>query len=299
MDNTGEYDTMEWERFMTQEELQELNASMNALERFLAELPEKALDLGVRVLLAVFIFFIGFKVIKFIRKILKKSLTKANVELGVIQFLDSLLKIILNIVLVLIVASNFGFDATSVVALMGSAGVTIGLALQGSLSNLAGGILILLLKPFRVGDYIIEDSNGNEGTVKEIGIFFTKLQTSDNKIVILPNGTLANNSMTNFSEAHLRRVDVTVGISYDADIKKAKDILQRIIDEDMDVKQDEMKKVFVDSLGASEVVLGLRVYCENPKYWDLKWRLLETIKLEFDKEGIEIPYQQISVHMKQ
>lgn len=284
---------------MTQEELQELNASMNALERFLAELPEKALDLGVRVLLAVFIFFIGFKVIKFIRKILKKSLTKANVELGVIQFLDSLLKIILNIVLVLIVASNFGFDATSVVALMGSAGVTIGLALQGSLSNLAGGILILLLKPFRVGDYIIEDSNGNEGTVKEIGIFFTKLQTSDNKIVILPNGTLANNSMTNFSEAHLRRVDVTVGISYDADIKKAKDILQRIIDEDMDVKQDEMKKVFVDSLGASEVVLGLRVYCENPKYWDLKWRLLETIKLEFDKEGIEIPYQQISVHMKQ
>lgn len=284
---------------MTQEELQELNASMNALERFLAELPEKALDLGVRVLLAVFIFFIGFKVIKFIRKILKKSLTKANVELGVIQFLDSLLKIILNIVLVLIVASNFGFDATSVVALMGSAGVTIGLALQGSLSNLAGGILILLLKPFRVGDYIIEDSNGNEGTVKEIGIFFTKLQTSDNKIVILPNGTLANNSMTNFSEAHLRRVDVTVGISYDADIKKAKDILQRIIDEDTDVKQDEMKKVFVDSLGASEVVLGLRVYCENPKYWDLKWRLLETIKLEFDKEGIEIPYQQISVHMKQ
>ena len=199
----------------------------------------------------------------------------------------------------LIVASNFGFDATSVVALMGSAGVTIGLALQGSLSNLAGGILILILKPFRVGDYIVEDSNGNEGTVKEIGIFFTKLQTGDHKIVILPNGTLANNSITNYSEAHLRRVDVTVGISYDADIKKAKDILWRIINEDTDVKQDDTKKVFVDSLGASEVVLGLRVYCENAKYWELKWRLLETIKLAFDKEGIEIPYQQISVHMKQ
>ena len=282
---------------MTQEELRELNESMNALEKFISELPEKALSLGVRVLLAALIFFIGFRLIKLIRKIMKKSLTKASVELGVIQFLDSLLKIALNVILILIVASNFGFDATSVVALMGSAGVAVGLALQGSLSNIAGGILILLLKPFRVGDYIIEDSNGNEGTVKEIGIFFTKLQTGDNKIVILPNGTLANNSMTNFSEAHLRRVDITVGISYDADIKKAKDILWRIIDEDADVKQDNTKKVFVDSLGASEVVLGLRVYCENAKYWELKWRLLETIKLVFDEEDIEIPYQQLAVHM--
>lgn len=282
---------------MTQEELIELNKSMNALEKFIADLPEKALNLGIRVLIAAVILFVGFKLIKFIRKILKKSLTKASIELGVIQFLDSLLKVILNFILVLIVAGNFGFDATSIVALMGSAGVAVGLALQGSLSNIAGGILILLLKPFRVGDYIIEDSNGNEGTVKEIGIFFTKLQTGDNKIVILPNGALANNSMTNFSEAHLRRVDVTVGISYDADIKKAKDILWRIIDEDADVKQDDTKRVYVDSLGASEVVLGLRVYCENAKYWELKWRLLETIKLAFDEEGIEIPYQKLDVHI--
>ncbi|MBQ2882619.1 MAG: mechanosensitive ion channel [Alphaproteobacteria bacterium] len=282
---------------MTQEELIELNKSMNALEKFIADLPEKALNLGIRVLIAAVILFIGFKLIKFIRKILKKSLSKASIELGVIQFLDSLLKVILNFILVLIVAGNFGFDATSIVALMGSAGVAVGLALQGSLSNIAGGILILLLKPFRVGDYIIEDSNGNEGTVKEIGIFFTKLQTGDNKIVILPNGSLANNSMTNFSEAHLRRVDVTVGISYDADIKKAKDILWRIIDEDADVKQDDTKRVYVDSLGASEVVLGLRVYCENAKYWELKWRLLETIKLAFDEEGIEIPYQKLDVHI--
>lgn len=284
---------------MSQEELQELNKSMNALEKFFSELPEKALSLGIRVLFAAVIFFVGMKVIKLLRKIVKKSLNRAKVELGVIQFLDSLLKISLNVVLVLIIAGNFGFDATSVAALMGTAGVTIGLALQGSLSNLAGGILILLLKPFRVGDYIVEDSKGNEGTVKEIGIFFTKLQTGDNKIVVLPNGTLANTSMTNFSEAALRRVDVTVGISYDADIKKAKDILQRIIDEDKDVKQNEMKKVFVASLDASEVLLGIRVYCENAKYWELKWRLLETIKLTFDEEGVEIPYQQIAVHMKQ
>lgn len=279
---------------MTQEEL---NRSMNALEKFIAELPEKGLNLGIRVLFAALILIVGFKIIKMIRKILKKSLTRASVEIGVIQFLDSLLNIAFDIVLALIVASNLGFDATSIVALLGSAGVTIGLALQGSLSNLAGGILILLLKPFRVGDYIIEDSNGNQGTVKEIGIFYTKLQTGDNKVVILPNGTLANNSITNFSEAHLRRVDITVGISYTADIKKAKEILQRILNADADVKQDDTKKVFVDSLGASEVVLGLRAYCENAKYWDVKWRLLETIKLTFDEEGIEIPYQQLDVHI--
>ena len=282
---------------MTQEELRELNASMNALERFIADLPEKALGLGIRVLIAAITLFIGFKVIKLIRKLLKKSLSKANAELGVIQFLDSMIKIVLNFILILAVAGNFGFDATSIVALMGSAGVAIGLALQGSLSNIAGGILILLLKPFRVGDYIIEDSNGNQGTVKEIGIFYTKLQTGDNKIVILPNGALANNSMTNFSEAHMRRVDVTVGISYDADIKKAKDILWRIISEDNDVIQDDTRRVYVDSLGASEVVLGVRVFCENAMYWELKWRLLEKIKLAFDEENIEIPYQKLDVHI--
>lgn len=288
---------VELEQIMTQEEIQELNKNMNALEKFLEELPEKAMSLGIRVLFTVIIFFIGIKLIKLIRKIVRKSLTRANAEVGVIQFLDSLIKISLDIILVLIIAGNFGFDATSIVALVGTAGVTLGLALQGSLSNLAGGVLILLLKPFRVGDYIVEDSKGNEGTVKEIGIFFTKLQTIDNKIVILPNGTLANNSMTNFSEAALRRVDITVGISYNADIKKAKDVLQRIIDGDEDVKHEEPKKIYVDSLGSSEVVLGIRVYCDNPKYWELKWRLLETIKVTFDQEGIEIPYQQISVHM--
>ena len=289
---------VELEQIMTQEEIQELNENINALEKFLEELPEKAMSLGIRVLFTVIIFLIGIKLIKLIRKIVRKSLTRANAEIGVIQFLDSLIKICLDIILVLIIAGNFGFDATSIVALVGTAGVILGLALQGSLSNLAGGVLILLLKPFRVGDYIVEDSKGNEGTVKEIGIFFTKLQTIDNKIVILPNGTLANNSMTNFSEAALRRVDITVGISYNADIKKAKDVLQRIIDGDKDVKHEEPKKIYVDSLGSSEVVLGIRVYCDNPKYWELKWRLLETIKVTFDQEGIEIPYQQISVHMK-
>lgn len=280
-------------------DLVELNNKLSALENFMEEFPEKALSLGIRVLIAIVVFFIGMKLIKLVRKIVRKSLDHLDVELGVIQFLDALIKVVLYIILFLAIASNFGFDATSVVALVGSAGVTIGLALQGSLSNLAGGILILVLKPFRVGDYIVEHSNGNEGTVKEIGIFYTKLATGDRKIIILPNGTLANTSLTNTSEAKLRRIDLLIGISYDADIKKAKDVMQQILDADEDVNKSEKTFVFVDSLGASEVVLGMRCYCENEKYWATRWRLLETVKMEFDNAGIEIPYQQISVHVNQ
>lgn len=280
-------------------DLVELNNKLSALENFMEAFPEKALSLGIRVLIAIVVFFIGMKLIKLVRKIVRKSLDHLDVELGVIQFLDALIKVVLYIILFLAIASNFGFDATSVVALVGSAGVTIGLALQGSLSNLAGGILILVLKPFRVGDYIVEHSNGNEGTVKEIGIFYTKLATGDRKIIILPNGTLANTSLTNASEAKLRRIDLLIGISYDADIKKAKDVMQQILDADEDVNKSEKTFVFVDSLGASEVVLGMRCYCENEKYWSTRWRLLETVKMEFDNAGIEIPYQQISVHVNQ
>lgn len=280
-------------------DLEDLNKKLGALDNFLDTLPEKALSLGIRVMIAVIVFVIGMKLIKLVRKVVRKSLNHLDVELGVIQFLDALIKILLYVVLFLAIASNFGVDATSVVALVGSAGVTIGLALQGSLSNLAGGILILVLKPFRVGDYIVEHSNGNEGTVKEIGIFYTKLATGDRKIIILPNGTLANTSLTNASEAKLRRIDLLIGISYDADIKKAKDVMQQILDTDEDVNKSEKTFVFVDSLGASEVVLGMRCYCENEKYWATRWRLLETVKMEFDNAGIEIPYQQISVHVNQ
>ena len=177
--------------------IEDLSENINAFQKFLDTLPEKAIGLGFRVVMAAILYFAGVKLIKFIRKITRKSLERAKVETGVIQFLDGLLKVVLYFVMVLIVVSNFGFDATSIIALLGSAGVTVGLALQGSLSNLAGGVLILLLKPFRVGDYIIENSGNNEGTVKEIGIFYTKLMTTDGKTVVLPNGTIANNSLIN------------------------------------------------------------------------------------------------------
>ena len=194
-------------------------------EKFFDALPEKAISLGVRVLIAAVLFFVGSKLIQFTRKITKKSLQRANVETGIIQFLDGLIKVCLYGLLALVIAGNFGFDATGVVALAGSAGVTIGLALQGSLSNLAGGVLILLLKPFRVGDFIMESGQGTEGTVKEIGIFYTKLSTTDGKMVVLPNGNLANSSITNATDSPIRRIDLAVGISYDADIRDRKSVV--------------------------------------------------------------------------
>ena len=157
---------------LTADEIEEISKNLNAFQKFLQELPDKALVLGIRVLLAVVFFFIGMKVISFIRKILRKSLQRAGAETGVMQFLDALIKGALYFILVLAIANSFGFDAASIMALLGSLGVTIGLALQGSLSNLAGGVLILVLKPFRVGDYIVEDSHKNEGTVSEIGFLY-------------------------------------------------------------------------------------------------------------------------------
>ena len=203
-------------------DIEQITENLNAFEKFLDSLPEKALGLGVRVLFAAILFFVGSKLIKLIRKITKRSLQRASVEVGVVQFLDGLIKASLYGILVLMIAGNFGFDATSVVALVGSAGVTVGLALQGCLSNLAGGVLILLLKPFRVGDFITESGQGTEGTVKEIGIIYTKLTTTDGKVVVLPNGSLANSSITNATDTPIRRMDIVVGISYDADRKSTR-----------------------------------------------------------------------------
>lgn len=279
--------------------IEQITRDLNALEKFVDTLPEKALGLGVRVLIAAVLFFLGSKLIKLIRRITKKSLQRAGAETGVIQFLDGFIKVGLYGLLVLLIAGNFGFDATGVVALLGSAGVTVGLALQGSLSNLAGGVLILMLKPFKVGDYIMESGHGTEGTVKEIGIFYTRLETPDGKTVVLPNGNLGNNAITNASYAPMRRVDLKIGIAYDADIKAAKDVLQNVLEQDGDVLRGEPRQVFVDDLADSAVVLGMRCFCENAKYWDVRWRLLEEAKLALDAARIEIPFAQVDVHLKE
>lgn len=266
------------------------------IEAYLQTLPEKALRFGVRVLLALVVFLIGSQLIKLVRKIFRKSMERSHADVGVVQFLDSFIKIVLYILLVFAIASRFGLDAASVVALLGSAGVAIGLAVQGSLSNFAGGVLILLLKPFKVGDYIIT-ANQNQGTVTEIQLFYTKLATADNRLIVIPNGELSNSSMTNVSAMPERRIDISVGISYRADIKAARDALLNILDADNNVLQEQEKIVFVDSLGDSAVILGVRCHVAAENFWTTKWRLQEDIKYALDEADIEIPYNQLDVHL--
>lgn len=268
------------------------------IQQMLETLPSKALAFGMRVVFSVIVFFIGSKLIKLVRKIIKKALKKAEAEVGVIQFLDSFTKMGLYILLVFSIATTFGVDAASVVALIGSAGVAIGLALQGSLSNFAGGVLILLLKPFVVGDYIKEDSAGNEGTVSEIQLFYTKLKTMDNKVIVLPNGTLANSSLTNFSTCDIRQLELKVGISYEADIKAAKKVLEDLMLGESKRLTDKDMTVFVDELADSCVVISGRCWVKNIDYWEVRRRLLEELKYALDEAGIGIPYPQLDVHMK-
>ena len=252
---------------------------------------------GIRVLLALVFFFIGRILIKWIRKIVRRSIERSSADKGVEQFVDSVLKFALYFLLIFSIASKFGVDTTSVAALIASGGVAIGLALQGSLSNFAGGVLILLLKPFEVGDYIIEDSNGKEGTVKEIQIFYTKLSTIDNKTIVIPNGMLTNNIHTNATAKDERRLDLKLSISYSADLKKAKMLIENIIRQDESILKDDEIVVFVDDLSDSAVVIGARAWVKNEEFWPTRWRLLETIKLTLDEHGVEIPYPQLTVHM--
>lgn len=268
-------------------------------EKLWAEFGDGLTSLGIKVLLAFLTLFIGLKLIKWVRKITKKCLQRANADIGVMQFLDAFIKYSLIVLLVLGIASSFGFEVTSLAALLGSAGVTLGLALQGSLSNFAGGVLILLLKPFKVGDYIKEDTNGNEGTVTEISLFYTKLTTYDEKVIVLPNGTLANNSLTNVTGTDTRRLDLRVTVSYDSDIKQVKDILLSILKEDAGVLKNKDMDVFVDNLGESGIVLGVRCYTKQSDFWPVKWRVLEIIKQKFDEYNIEIPYSRIDVQIRQ
>lgn len=278
-------------------EVQNLEVNSSTIKRFFSDVSTGALHLGLRVLLAVLFFFIGSQLIKIIRKIIKRSMQRANAELGAVQFVDSFVKAALYVILVLLLASSCGVDAASIVALLGSAGVAIGLAVQGSLSNLAGGVLILVLKPFKVGDYIIESHTGKEGTVKEIQIFYTKLLTYDNQTVVLPNGSLANNSLVNVTAQDCRRLDIIVPVSYKADLKRAKEILANVLEKDEAVLKDKEHFVFVNQLGSSSVDLGVRCWLTQADFWTGKWRLTENCKLALDAAGIEIPFNQLDVHL--
>lgn len=277
---------------------QEAVKQVNQLTQYVQDSIPGLITFGLKVLAALVAFFIGRLVIRWIRKIVRRSFERSGADKGVEQFVDSLLKYGLYALLVFSLISSLGFDTTSVAAVLASGGVAIGLALQGSLSNFAGGVLILLLKPFVVGDYIIEDSNGKEGTVKEIQIFYTKLSTIDNKTIVIPNGMLTNNSITNATAKDERQLDLRVSISYDADIRQAKNVIEELLEKDECIIKNEQINVFVHELADNAVVLGIRAWVKNEEYWTTRWRLLEEIKLLLDENGIEIPYPQMTVHMQ-
>lgn len=274
------------------EQLDIENVDPGVIEKFLQELPEKAFHLGLRIVLAILALLIGMQLIRLVRSVMKRGLRRGKVEENAIHFIDSFVKYALCFVLIIFIASWMGVDATSIVAILGSASVAIGLALQGSLSNMAGGILLLCLKPFVVGDYIM-DAQGMEGTVTAIDVFYTRLHTFDDKVIVLPNGTLANGSIINYTKSEKRRVDIPVGIAYEEDIRKAREVLMTMIKGDEDVLKKETMRVVVDSLADSSVNLVIHCWCKSEDYWPVKWRLTEMPSMRWMMQVLPYPFHSL------
>lgn len=251
---------------------------------------------ALMVILALVIFFVGRKLISVLVKVIGKSLTRSKIDDSVQKFICSVIKIILLVILIVSIAGYLGFETTSLAAVIGSAGLAIGLSLQGSLANFAGGVLLLILKPFAVGDYI--SSNGDEGVVKSIDLFYTKITTVDNRVVVIPNGTLSNSVITNVTGNPDRRIDLTVNVEYGQDIDKVREVLQRIAASNEMSDKNHPVEVYVDSFESGGVKVGYRVWTAKENYWALRFKLLESIRKEFEKEGITIPFDQIDVHIK-
>jgi small conductance mechanosensitive channel len=257
---------------------------------------------GLQVIYALFALIIGWFVVGLISRLVKKALQKGVQDAALSNFLNTLINVALKVFLFIIVASILGINTTSFAAVIGAAGLAIGLALQGSLSNFAGGILILLLKPYRIGEFI--EAKGMLGTVKDIQIFYTLLNTTDNKLIIIPNGELSNSPITNYSREAIRRVDITIGISYGDDIRTAKEIMSKTATaHPLVLKEGEEKApsnpiIVVTSLGDSSVNIAVRSWAKTPDYWTVHNDLIEELKYKMDEAGIEIPFPQRTVWMK-
>ena len=266
-----------------------------AVDYFGGHIPGVAAFL-LKIIVCIIIYIIGKNVIGWVVKTVRSMLLRTKMQTGAATFIVSMLKIFLYLILIFGIAMQFGVKESSVAALVASGGVAIGLALQGGLSNLAGGFLILLFQPFEVGDYIL--AQGEEGTVQKIEILYTTLHTIDNRKVIIPIGNLANNVIVNATGADRRKLDITVGISYEDDISKAKQVLLQIIERSEYVIREQEAQVFVSELGESSVVMGLRCWVKTEQYFPALWQMNEQIKNEFDRAGLHIPFPQMDVHVR-
>lgn len=258
---------------------------------------EEGLNFILKIIFAIIIVVIGKKLIRFLTSLLDKYFRRTKMEISVAGFLLAMIRAGLYIMLaVFIITGIIGIESTPIVAIVGSAGLSIGLALQGSLSNFAGGVLILLLKPFRVGDYIITGTN--EGTVTAIDIFYTRMLTLDNRLLVMPNGTLSNANIINVTYEPVRRLDIPILIDYSENIKKVKDLLTEIAGGHEKVIKDREISVFVNSFDPSAINIGVRVWTLKEDYWTLKCELLEDIKNKFDENKITIPFDQLDVNIR-
>ncbi|WP_303212290.1 mechanosensitive ion channel family protein [Phocaeicola coprocola] len=264
------------------------------VEQLLSKLLDWGIEVGKDLLGAIIIYIVGRFIIKQVGRLLARILEKRKLEISVQTFLRSLVSILLNLILAFAIVSRLGVETTSFAALLASAGVAIGMALSGNLSNFAGGLIILVFKPFKVGDYI-EGQNAN-GTVREIQIFHTILTTVDNKVIYVPNGALSSNAITNYSKQETRRAEWVFGVEYGEDFEKVKAVLQRIIDADPRILKDPAPMIALGALSASSVDIKVRAWAKTADYWDVYFDMNKIVYDTFNKEGIGFPFPQLTVH---
>ncbi|MDX1811326.1 MAG: mechanosensitive ion channel [Gammaproteobacteria bacterium] len=250
---------------------------------------------GLNIVFALITFIVGRIVAKIVVNVIGKILRRTKMEEILVEFVSSIVNAALMLFVVIASLNQLGVDTTSLIALLGAAGLAVGLALQGSLQNFAAGVMLLIFRPFKAGDFI--EAGGVAGIVETISIFTTKMRTGDNKEVIVPNGSIFGGNITNFSARDTRRIDMVFGIGYDADIKKAKDIMQKLIDEDERILKDPAPLIAVSELADSSVNFVVRPWVNSGDFWAVKFDLTERIKLAFDENGISIPFPQMDVHL--
>lgn len=265
------------------------------MEKLLDKLNDLWVDAGLKLIYVIVILFVGGKLIKLITKLITKGRGFNKLDKSVSSFLLSFIKITLNIILLITIAGIIGIPSTSIITLLGSAGVAIGLAMQGGLSNIAGGLIILIFKPFKVGDFI--DTHTDSGTVKNISLFYTTLVTVDNRIISIPNGNLANSPSVNYSTQKERRLDIDLDVSYNNKVEEVKKCLESVLKKEKRIISDKETFVRLTEYKDSSVKYTIRVWVLKDDYWQTRFDLLENIKESFEKAGILIPYNQLDVHI--
>lgn len=266
------------------------------MDNILAQLSQKVTDVGLSLLYAALVLIVGIKLSKWASKAIFKLKCFENADVSLLHFLRSAVRIILYAFVVISAAIIIGIPATTFITILGSAAIAVGLALQGSLTNLAGSIMILFFKPFKIGDYI--ECGAVTGTVEDINLFYTVLRSPDNKVITCPNGTLSNGNIINYSGKDTRRVDLKLSAGYSDNIDEVRDVILACTEADPRILEEPAAKVDVTSLDASSVTFTVRAWCKTEDYWGVYYSLTENAKKAFDKMGIEIPYQQIDIHLK-